>query len=154
MVKTKQDEQLKKARERLVKYRKHAENWCKAFFGAMFLIMFIIPTVSYSYLNVDEVQFCRDKLETYYPEFVWENVNYDINEDICMGEYLPLYDEEQRGGLVEVRDLELIAKSYKLVDEADIEYLSIDNAAGFFAILFGALPFALLFIWAIMRDNY
>jgi len=85
----------------------------------------ILPNLS---RNIDEGKFCLQKLNTHFPEYNFYKANYRTDNDnniICIGTYQ--LNSTTRDGLEEVKEEKI--KEFRLIDEADEDYIKSDDWA-------------------------
>ncbi len=97
------------------------------------------------YEEIDENKFCLDKLNRNFPEYEFDKAEYSHKtKDLysCIGSYST--GSKIRDGLEEVKESETI--EFKLINQADIDYLNSDNNREKFLLLGGGLIIFLIFI--------
>ena len=85
--------------------------------------------------DISETDFCREKVEKHFPEYKFEKFEYSSLDRKCIGRYL-IYEEEQeiRNGLEVVRGSKTEKIEFKLINEKDINHLTLDDGWEFLAI--------------------
>jgi hypothetical protein len=144
------EENVNYLKERIEKLKRSRNVYYNCFFGLVGIILLaflVLTTINTSAHYIDKNKFCKEKLNTFYPEYKWTGAtyNYNGNDHICDGSYSDS-QQDNRNGFAEVG--EKTVKHYQVIDQKEIDYL---NSGGKPALIFilGAIVSLLIlaFVW-------
>ena len=120
----------------------------------LILLLSGIGTVAFFDKDIDEKSFCIDKITKHFPEYVFNEISYELNvKDYCYGYYYDINDKRD-GLLLSGKNNKMI---FEVINQTDIDYLNSDNIPNvmftIFSIIFVCLILTFFIIYFVEVNN-